>query len=84
MNTNPEVASRYSNFYFTSCGLVKLRSLTYTLSISSFLKYVTAVEMQKFHLCQVILDKSAIWVILIIQGCFHLLHMPNDRTFAGS
>ena len=90
MNTNPEVA--YSDFYFSSCGLVKLRSLTYALSISSFLLYVTAAVIQKFHLCQVILDKSTISVIPIIQRYYdnsvipiiHLLLMPNDGKFAGN
>ena len=52
--------------------------------ISSFLKYVTVVVTQKFHLCQVILDKSTISVIPIIQGCCHLLLMPNDGKFAGN
>ena len=52
--------------------------------ISSFLKYVTVVVTQKFHLRQVILDKSTISVIPIIQGCCHLLLMPNDGKFAGN
>ena len=90
MNPNAEVP--YSDFYFTSYGLVKFRFLSYTLSISSFLKYVTVVVTQEFHLCQVILDKSTISVIPIIQRYYdnsvipiiHLLLMPNDGKFAGN